>query len=399
MKRIKILCLALTASCFAVSSQAQDLSYRINGKLQHISPMPAKMYLSEVIATGILSNPVDSTVVNADGTYQFKGSLTADEPFGVRIAPSVKGSGLTNEIQVIIDKGELNIVSDNTINHITVTGSAALAQHQFEEMRASTKATTDSIAAMSASEEYKTDKKLQAEVTKKSLGVLGRAIFDMYTYAKTYPENRVSPYTTYFLLKLPFLKQPGKDTLLKQLPARVWKDKLGEAIINADKRNKFLADSIDAVIAARTADNISKIPLGTKAPAFTQNDVHGKPVSLASFKGKYVLIDFWASWCAPCRAENPNVVNAYKQYKDKGFTVLGVSLDSPSGKDAWIKAIEKDGLTWTQVSDLNGWKNTVAELYQVKSIPQNFLVDPNGVIVGKNLRGGDLDKKLASIFK
>jgi thiol-disulfide isomerase/thioredoxin len=110
------------------------------------------------------------------------------------------------------------------------------------------------------------------------------------------------------------------------------------------------------------------------------------------------LVDFWASWCLPCRNENPNVVKAYNKYKDKGFTVLSVSLDAESSKAAWLKAIASDGLTWTQISDLKGWKSEAAALYGVSSIPQNFLIDPNGVVIEKNLRGDDLQKKLASIF-
>lgn len=137
---------------------------------------------------------------------------------------------------------------------------------------------------------------------------------------------------------------------------------------------------------------------GQKAPIFTQNNPDGKPVTLESFKGKYVLIDFWASWCGPCRMENPNVVRAYEQFKSKNFTVLGVSLDKDKGK--WLKAIEDDHLKWTHVSDLGYWNNAVALLYKVRSIPQNFLLDPDGRIIGKNLRGeelsGFLQKVLAS---
>ncbi len=132
--------------------------------------------------------------------------------------------------------------------------------------------------------------------------------------------------------------------------------------------------------------------VGTDALDFTQNDVSDKPVTLSSFKGKYVLVDFWASWCRPCRAENPNVVKIYNRFKNKNFTVLGVSLDQQ--KEAWLKAIEKDNLTWTHVSDLQQWNNAVAQLYRVQSIPQNFLIDPKGKIVAKDLRGEDLEKKL-----
>ena len=137
--------------------------------------------------------------------------------------------------------------------------------------------------------------------------------------------------------------------------------------------------------------------IGTVIPDFEQNDVNGNPVNIKSFRGKYVLVDFWASWCGPCRGENPNVVTAFKKYSSKNFTVLGVSLDK--SKDPWLQAIANDGLTWTHVSDLKGWTNAVAQKFGINSIPQNFLIDPNGVIIGRNLRGPDLDAKLESVLK
>ncbi|WP_298712420.1 TlpA disulfide reductase family protein, partial [Chitinophaga sp.] len=140
----------------------------------------------------------------------------------------------------------------------------------------------------------------------------------------------------------------------------------------------------------------SKTGIGAK-PDFALADTNGNIVKLSSYKGKYVLVDFWASWCGPCRKENPNVVAAYQKYHDKGFTVLGVTLDTK--KDAWLAAIAKDGLTWTHVGDLEGWKSPIVEEYGIRAVPTNFLLDPSGKVIAKDLREEALQAKLEAIFK
>jgi peroxiredoxin len=177
-----------------------------------------------------------------------------------------------------------------------------------------------------------------------------------------------------------------------------WDDDTDLAYI--DEINKrFQAKFKGAKVAnyvANLADNYKKFAIGSVAPDIELPTPEGKNIKLSSLRGKYVLLDFWAAWCAPCRAENPNVVKAYEQFKNKGFTIYGVSLDED--KDKWTKAIAKDGLNWTNVSDLQGWNNVAARAYGITAIPKNFLLDKEGRIIAKNLRGSALEAKLKELM-
>lgn len=199
--------------------------------------------------------------------------------------------------------------------------------------------------------------------------------------SKKYVAAHPGSYVSAYIINSDFSYNPNVpelDSLYKGLDSNIRVSYFGRKIKSVIEKNLLTA-------------------VGQPAPDFTQADVDGKPVTLSSLRGNYVLVDFWASWCGPCRQENPSVVKAYKKFHPKQFTIVGVSLDDTRAD--WLKAIQKDGLYWTQLSDLKGWKNAVAATYGINGIPMNFLLDKQGKIIAKGLRGEELYKKLEESLK
>ena len=285
--------------------------------------------------------------------------------------------GVTQKIPVFV--GNENVLVEGDVQNATainITGSVSHDVYKVYMSVLNPKMIPYVTNMQAASTEKNTTKKDSLNSTAATQAKDIIASFNTLTKA-----NAGSPVTTLMLLQLSNIFPEIKENL-----ASIYSELAPSA-----KKGPF-AEFIDKTIASSAFGQI-----GTMLPDFTQNDVNGKPFKLSSLKGKYVLVDFWASWCGPCRAENPNVVKAFNKYKSKNFTVLGVSLDQDKAK--WLEAIKKDGLAWNHVSDLKYWNNAVAAQFGIQSIPASFLIDQTGKIVARDLRGADLDKFLETSLK
>lgn len=364
MKKLLILILCVSStSLFAQSDEGFVVKGNINGL-----PDNSLVY----IAGNSENDTIAKATVN-QGNFTLTGKL--DNKDGVMLLlPS-----LERRIFLFIGNESVNITaSDKTLNDLRVTGSPT--QSDYESFMNEIKPLSDFVNY------YRQQVQMaQTQGAHDSAGIMLNTAYNIYQSAidRFITRKKNSPVAA-LTLAFSYDMDPNKDLAL--LEKRF--NSLGE-----DAMKSRYATGVKQVIA-----NGKIGAVGTQAIDFTQKDTTGKKdISLSQFRGKYVLIDFWASWCRPCRAENPNVVAAYNEYKNKNFTILSVSLDQE--KENWINAIKMDHLAWNHVSDLQFWSNSVAQLYHIESIPQNFLVDPNGIIIAKNLRGDQLAEALKEILK
>lgn len=367
----------LFALLLPVTAIAQK-DFELKGKLQ-LQQQPDWVYLRYVVGDEVV---LDSAVAK-EGTFSFHGKLA--EP--VLASLFLKYVKLPHEerpkrenIQLFLEGGAMLLQSSDSLLNHTLSGSPA--HDAFLRLRAASKIYTQEINRMSqaysaaaARKDNEAMKLLEDSIEATESELKEKA------YLKFVQTNPSSPVALYALKQ--YAGYDINPVLVEPLFAA-----LQETVRMSPSGKKF----------SETLELAKKTAVGVYAMDFTQNDTLGKPVSLSSFRGKYVLVDFWASWCGPCRRENPNLVKAFQKYKDRNFTVLGVSLDRPDAKDKWLAAIHKDNLTWTQVSDLKFWDNAVAKQYGIMAIPQNFLIDPSGKIIAKGLTGEDLSRKLEEVL-
>jgi peroxiredoxin len=323
---------------------------------------------------------VDSAAV-LKGAFVFKGTLAA--PVAATLILSHKGTSLAKSqdgTTVYLEQGTIKVTTPDSASKATITGtplnaSAAQLKAQLKPLRTEYDALLKQYMAGRAAQ-MPAPELAQIEARADANEDAQRQL--QYAYVTAHPDDRFS---LFVLPQAVGYAPEAKDyaTRFAQLSPR----------LRAMPQGVRIADKIK---------QLERVAVGATAPDFTQATPDGKPLTLSSLRGKYVLIDFWASWCGPCRRENPNVVAAYNKFKDKGFTILGVSLDKDTGREAWLKAIEKDGLAWNQVSDLKYWQNAAAKDYGVQAIPQNFLIDPSGKIVATNLRGEKLQETLSQLL-
>ncbi|SET71333.1 TlpA disulfide reductase family protein [Hymenobacter actinosclerus] len=359
-------------------AQAQaPAPFTIKGQLGKL-PAKTKVFLRN--EKGI----IDSAEVK-NGAFVLKGTVA--EPTQVRLMLLNNGNryrlrtGQADHTIFYLEKGAISLVSPDSLGHAAITGTPLNAD--FQQLQALLKPGQDQLNALYATYRAMPKEQRTPEFQAKSDAqeeALDQIINQQYAaFVRTHPGSAVS---------LDAVRDMGGPVPNYAEVAPLFA-LLTPAVQSSPSGQRYAAEL--AIL--------KTVSVGAVAPDFTLPTPEGKAVALSSLRGQFVLVDFWANWCGPCRQENPNVVKAYNAFKSRNFTVLGVSLDEAKDREKWLKAIATDQLPWTQVSGLDGWKGEAATRYHIQAIPQNFLIDPSGKIVAVNLRGTALQTTLAQLLK
>ncbi len=347
-------------------------AFEITGQITH-APVQ-KVYLHELPFSGDPPVVLDSTTINKSGDFSLK-AIAREESLYMLVFE--RG----NSVLFINDENNLRIRIDaNDFRRYEMEGSAASTQlHELLEKLWVTDSTLSSIAqqkdSLNNSDSTRTVARLRTE----------QLIDKRRAFLNTFIKKTNSPAAICYAIRK---YDPGTPiTHIKQLM---------DAAATRFPGHSGIVRFRELITREVEPEKPAYALLGQPAPGIRLPTPAGDTLALSSLKGKYVLVDFWASWCGPCRRENPNVVATYNKYKDKNFTILGVSLDQQ--KDKWIDAIQKDGLAWNHVSDLRYWESVVVEMYRFRAIPFNVLIDPNGNIIAADLHGAALDQKLSEVL-
>ena len=376
---MRLVILFILASVFAASCSqkhaADNASVNVVDSTFTISGKVAGLDTGNIIFVHRAGDDkVYDTVNIKKGQFELTGKVPANEGMAAYTCFIQGKDDATLSVMVENSKISVNAKSDSLENAV-ISGSKVQ-----EDYNAFNQLTHDVDSAMSAlGEAYAATK------DRGVLDIIDKEYDHLDSIRRSYVADFVKAHSrsvmSAYIISRTLLIQPKAEVVepvYNSLDSSVKQTKLG----------KVIAEVIEAA---------KKTAVGQIAPDFMMNDRDGKPVALSSFRGKVIFLDFWSSWCGPCRKENPNIVAAYAKFHSPKFDILGVSLDK--NKDKWEEAIAKDKLTWNHVSDLKGWGNAAGKLYGIRAIPANLLLDKNGKILARNLYGSDLDKKLAEVLK